>query len=296
MDKQYKEMLQYVLDNGTVKEDRTGTGTISVFGYDMRFDLSKGFPAITTKKLAWKSVVSELLWMLEGSEDERRLAELLYSKPRSELIGKKTIWTDNADNQGVALGYLNDEQNKQLGPVYGSQWRSWYNAQIDEEFDQIVQLIRSLKSNPNSRRHILSAWNVGEIDMMALPPCHYSSEFNVTNNKLSCKLNMRSNDLFLGNPFNVAGYALLTHMLARECGYEVGDLICSIGDAHIYTNHIEQVKELLQREPYPMPTLEIDESFNLIDGLVKGFDNKDVELFTLKNYNYHAAIPAPMAI
>ena len=296
MDKQYKEMLQYVLDNGTHKKDRTGTGTVSVFGYDMRFDLSEGFPAITTKKLAWKSVVSELLWMLEGSQDERRLAELLYGNPREELIGKKTIWTDNADNQGVALGYHNSDLVKGLGPVYGSQWRNWYNAQTDEYVDQITQLIYGLKNNPNSRRHILSAWNVGEIDMMALPPCHYSAEFNVTSDKLSCKLNMRSNDLFLGNPFNVAGYALLTHILANECGLEVGDLICSIGDAHIYVNHIEQVKELLLREPYDMPTLEIDENFDLENALGGGFNKKDVDMFKLICYNSHQSIKAPMAI
>ena len=262
----------------------------------MRFDLSKGFPAITTKKLAWKSVVSELLWMLEGSEDERRLAELLYGKPRSELIGKKTIWTDNADNQGVALGYENNDLIKDLGPVYGSQWRDWYNFQTDTHYDQITGLIYSLKQNPDSRRHILSAWNVGELDQMALPPCHYSSEFNVANGKLSCKLNMRSNDLFLGNPFNVAGYALLTHLLARECGFEVGELICSIGDAHIYTNHIEQVKELLNRVPYDMPRLEIDESFNLMEKLNNGFGKKDVDMFNLIDYNYHPTIKAPMAI
>ena len=296
MDKQYKEMLAYVLRNGVEKTDRTGTGTISVFGYDMRFDLSKGFPAITTKKLAWKSVVSELLWMLEGSQDERRLAELLYGKPREELIDKKTIWTDNADNQGVALGYHNSDLVKGLGPVYGSQWRNWYNGQTDEYIDQITSLLYNLKNDPDSRRHILSAWNVGELEWMALPPCHYSCEFNVTNNKLSCKLNMRSNDLFLGNPFNVAGYALLTHMFARECGYDVGELICSIGDAHIYMNHIDQVKELLMRESFPMPTLEIDENFDLANALGCGFNKKDIDMFTLLCYNYHPTIKAPMAI
>jgi thymidylate synthase len=296
MDKQYKEMLQYVLDNGTYKKDRTGTGTLSVFGYDMRFDLSEGFPAITTKKLAWKSVVSELLWMLEGSEDERRLAEILYDKPREELINKKTIWTDNADKQGKELGYTNTDLIKSLGPVYGSQWRSWYNGQTSEEYDQIAQLINSLKNNPSSRRHILSAFNVGEIGMMALPPCHYAAEFNVTSDRLSCKFNMRSNDLFLGNPFNVAGYALLTHILAKECGYEVGDLICSIGDAHIYVNHVEQVKELLLREPYDMPTLEIDENFSLKSRLYSGFQQKDVDMFKLLCYNSHEAIKAPMAV
>ena len=296
MDKEYKKMLEKVIHYGDIKEDRTGVGTISVFGYETRFDLSKGFPAVTTKKLAWKSVVSELFWMLEGSQDERRLAEILYGKPRGELVGKKTIWTDNADKQGKDLGYRNDDTTKALGPVYGSQWRNWYNGSTDDSFDQIKNLIYDLKSNPYSRRHILTAWNVGEIDQMALPPCHYSCQFNVTNNKLSCKLNMRSNDLFLGAPFNIAGYALLTHLIAKECNFEVGELVYSIGDAHIYMNHVEQVKEQLNRVPYPSPTLEIPEDFNLMEKINTGFSKKDVDMCKLIDYNYHPAIKAPMAV
>jgi thymidylate synthase len=296
MDRQYKEMLAYVLHNGDYRKDRTSVGTISVFGYETRFDLSKGFPAVTTKKLAWKSVVSELLWMLEGSQNERRLAELLYGEPRSLLSNKKTIWTENADKQGKELGYANNELEKGLGPVYGSQWRNWYNGETNNYYDQIKDLIWNLKNDPRSRRHILTSWNVGEIDQMALPPCHFVCQFHVMNNKLSCKLNMRSNDLFLGAPFNIAGYALLTHILARECGFEVGELVYSIGDAHIYSNHVEQVQEQLKRVPYDIPTLQIDKNFDLQTGLSKGFSNKTVDMFKLIDYNSHPAIKAPMAV
>ena len=209
--KQYLSALEYILEKGKNRGDRTGIGTRGVFGYQMRFDLRSGFPAVTTKRLAWKSVVSELLWFLEGSTDERRLAEIHFGKPRKELFEKKTIWTANADKQGRALGYTNTEIEKQLGPVYGKQWRSW-GKDVGGE-DQIKKIIFDLKNNPNSRRHIVSAWNVDKIDKMALPPCHTMFQFHIQDNELSCQLYQRSADMFLGVPFNIASYALLTHIM-----------------------------------------------------------------------------------
>jgi thymidylate synthase len=561
--KQYHDLLEYILKNGQEVKDRTGVGTISVFGYQMRFDLQEGFPAITTKKLAWKSVVSELLWFLEGSTDERRLAELTYGKSRDDLIGKRTIWTDNADVQGVALGYTNNEFVKQLGPIYGYVWSRlentsheiveidkrkiesrhdvffkpnlieinrdvtddfigsilksnhereyividkrntgsnseykiqfldthdtlwvtrpnlrrgqvgkrlvggvgindyygkiyhtdlgkrihtlWYNMirrcydssvpefiyyggkgirvckrwhrlsnfvvdiegipnyyswvknptgyVLDKDYyesdgyspstcvfiksgdntsfqnpsidfhnakicefpdgrtvkfmfnrdlterypdynftnegirlsiinegrhrgckfskvicaegkifrkklliNQLDYVIDKIKNEPESRRIILTAWMPTMIDEMALPPCHYSAQFIVRDNKLSCMLNQRSADVFLGAPFNIASYALLTHILARECGISVGDLIYTIGDAHIYLNHIEQVREQLKREEYPLPELHIDDSFDLNYHLNYNFDLNSASLFTLKNYKHHDKIVAKMAV
>lgn len=290
--KQYINAIQYVLDNGENCSDRTGIGTRSVFGYTMQFDLKEGFPAVTTKKLAWKAVVGELLWFLEGSTDERRLAELTFGKPRTELVGKSTIWTANADAQGKALGYVNNDFTKELGPVYGAQWRN-FNGQV---CDQILWLIEQIKVNPDSRRLILSAWNPVQIAVMALPPCHTLAQFRVINKQLHCLLYQRSCDLGLGASFNHASYALLTHILAKECGLGVGTLIHSIGDAHIYINHIEQLKEQILRTPYPLPSLSISDEFDLIDRLNNGMRLEDSNLFTLDKYIHHPTIQMPMAI
>lgn len=298
--RQYHKLLEDILEYGEETSDRTGVGTKSIFGYQMRFDLRYGFPAVTTKRLAWKSVVSELLWFLEGSTDERRLAELTYAKNKTELVGRNTIWTANADNQGKALGYYNDEFVKELGPVYGAQWRNFngsYGTFGDSEgTDQIEWLLNEIRTNPDSRRLILSAWNPNKLDKMALPPCHAFAQFRVYNGSLSCQLYQRSADSFLGIPFNIASYALLTHIIARECNLEVGDFIHTIGDAHIYLNHINQVKEQLSRTEYPLPTLEIQNDFILSDGLHDEFDIDTASMFVLKNYNYHPTIKADMAV
>ena len=251
-----------------------------------RYNLRLGFPAVTTKKLAWKSVVGELLWFLEGSSDERRLAEITFGKPREELIGKKTIWTANADKQGKDLGYPNTDLVKELGPVYGVQWRNW-----NGDFDQIESIIHQLKNSPESRRIILSAWNVGQIDAMALPPCHTLAQFRVMNGKLSCQLYQRSADMFLGVPFNVASYALLTHILAKLTNLEVGDFIHTIGDAHIYNTHMDQVKILLEREALDSPELVLPE-FETLDELLA----LSVDDFTLSGYNHLPVIKADMAV
>ena len=217
--KAYLDLLEHILENGDTKDDRTNTGTISSFGHQLAFDLKDGFPAVTTKSLAWKGVVSELLWFLEGSSDERRLAEIRYGKPRNELKDLSqysTIWTDNADNQGKDLGYINTETIKELGPVYGSQWRDWSGI------DQVKKLITDLQDNPDSRRHILSAWNVSEIDKMALPPCHVMSQYYVNNGVISCHMYQRSADMFLGVPFNIASYALLLSILANILNLKPG--------------------------------------------------------------------------
>ena len=240
--KAYLDLLQFILDNGEERDDRTNTGTISSFGHQLEFDLTHGFPAVTTKSLAWKGVVSELLWFLEGSNDERRLAEIRFNKDRSELTDLdkySTIWTDNADNQGKELGYENNDFIKILGPVYGVQWRNWAGI------DQINELIKGLKNNPDSRRHILSAWNVGELDEMALMPCHAFFQFHVAYGKLNCQLYQRSADMFLGVPFNIASYSLLTHMLAQLCDLKLGTFVWVGGDCHIYKNHTNQVTCLL---------------------------------------------------
>ncbi|AKE44845.1 thymidylate synthase [Sinorhizobium phage phiM9] len=300
--KQYHDLLVDIVSNGVDAGDRTGTGTRSVFGRQIRFDLAKGFPAMTTKKLQWEAVVSELLWFLEGSTDERRLAELRYGKNRFELTDKKTIWTDNADAQGKALGYVNNDTAKDLGPVYGAQWRTWTFDRVTPRgrergyIDQIDNVIESILKDPHGRRHMVSAWNVPEIESMSLPPCHYSFQFYVRNKKLSCIWNQRSVDVFLGLPFNIASYALLTHIIARECNLEVGELIGSFGDTHIYLNHFDQVKEQLEREPLPLPVLEIDSSFDLNKGLSGCFDLEDSKLFKLNGYLYHPPIKAKMAV
>ena len=286
--KQYLDLLQHILDNGVTKEDRTGTGTKSVFGYQMRFDLSEGFPLVTTKKTHLKAIISELLWFLEGSTDERRLAELHFGENRENLIGKKTVWTANADAQGVQLGYTNTDTIKELGPVYGSQWRSWM-ASDGKEIDQVSELINQIKTNPDSRRLILSAWNVGEIDKMALPPCHTFFQFYVANGKLSCQLYQRSADVFLGVPFNIASYALLTMMVAQVCDLEVGDFVHTFGDVHIYSNHIEQVNLQLTRTPHKKPTMKINPNIKSI------FDFK-MDDFELCDYVCDEPIKAQMAV
>lgn len=275
---QYHDLLADILENGEERDDRTGVGTISVFGRQLRFDLTKGFPAITTKKLAWKAVVSELLWFIEGSGDERRLAEILYGRPDS---GRDTIWTGNAQ---AAYWLPRANFSGDLGRVYGVQWRDWRGV------DQLSNLIEGIKNDPTGRRHILTAWNVDELDQMALPPCHVMSQFYVSNTgKLSCHMYQRSVDVFLGLPFNIASYALLTHMIAHVCGLEVGDLVISMGDTHVYKNHIVQVKQQLNRESYPMPTLWLNPNIKDIDGF-------SMATIDLDNYKCHATIKAEMAV
>ena len=286
--KAYLDLLEYIIKNGEKKEDRTNTGTISSFGHQIEFDLEDGFPAVTTKSLAWKGVVSELLWFLEGSNDERRLAEIRFNKNRSELTDLNnfsTIWTDNADSQGKDLGYLNTETEKILGPVYGVQWRDWSGI------DQINELLNSLKNNPDSRRHILSAWNVSELNKMALPPCHVMSQFYISNGMISCHMYQRSADMFLGVPFNIASYALLLSIFAEILDLKPKRFIHSFGDAHIYLNSIDQVKEQISREPKPLPTLKIP-SLNSIEDLKKF----KVDDFILENYDPHPPIKARMAV
>lgn len=287
--KQYLELLDYILQHGEDRGDRTGTGVISSFGHQIRFNLQDGFPAVTTKSLAWKGVVSELLWFLEGSDDERRLAEIRFQKDRSELTDLSkfsTIWTDNADNQGVELGYENTEMTKKLGPVYGVQWRNWGGV------DQIKKLINDLQSNPNGRRHILSAWNVEKINSMALPPCHVMSQFYISKSgRLSCQMYQRSADMFLGVPFNIASYALLQSILANILNLTPGEFVHTFGDAHIYKNSIDQVKEQLSRKPKKLPKL-VMPNIDSIDSL----NNYSVDDFVLDGYESHPALKAPMAI
>ena len=284
-EEEYLDLLHTVMHKGEErKNERTGIGTLSIFMNTIRYDLSNGFPLLTTKRVPFKSVLSELLWFLEGSMNERRLAEIHYGKPRDELIGKKTIWTANADAQGVALGHYNSDTNKDLGPVYGVQWRNWNGI------DQITNLIDGIKSNPQSRRHILSAWNVKDLDKMALPPCHVMSQFYVSNEgKLSCSLYQRSADLFLGVPFNIASYSLLTHMIAHVCKFSVGEFIHVTGDGHIYTNHLKAVEEQLQREPVAFPKLVIKRDVSSI------FDFK-MNDFEIVDYDPYDTIRAPMAV
>lgn len=286
--KQYLDLLQHILDNGVTKEDRTGTGTTSVFGYQMRFDLSEGFPLVTTKKTHLKAIISELLWFIEGSTDERRLAELHHGDVPENIIGKKTVWTANADAQGKDLGYTNTDTVKELGPVYGAQWRSWQAAD-GTSVDQLSELINLIKTNPDSRRMILSAWNVAELDKMALPPCHTFFQFYVANGKLSCQLYQRSADVFLGVPFNIASYALLTMMIAQVCELEVGDFVHTFGDAHIYSNHMEQVNLQLSRTPHAKPTMKINPE-------VKDINDFKMDDFELCDYVCDEPIKAPMAV
>ena len=263
--KQYLDLMRHVREHGVFKEDRTGTGTYSCFGYQMRFDLSEGFPLVTTKKLHLRSIIHELLWFLSGDTNIRYLKENGVS-----------IWDEWADEDG------------NLGPVYGSQWRSW-PAAGGRHIDQITQIVEQIKNNPDSRRLIVSAWNVGEIENMALPPCHAFFQFYVADGKLSCQLYQRSADIFLGVPFNIASYALLVHMMAQQCDLEVGDFVWTGGDVHLYANHLEQTDLQLTREPLPLPELVIKRKPESI------FDYK-FEDFLIEGYESHPHIKAPVAI
>lgn len=275
--KQYKELLQHILDRGVHKADRTGTGTISTFGYQMRFDLGKGFPIVTTKKTHLKSIIHELLWFLKGETNIKYLND-----------NGVTIWDEWADEEG------------ELGPIYGYQWRNWrtYDPmsigdgvlyESSTTIDQIRNVIDQIKRNPDSRRLIVSAWNVAELDDMALQPCHVMFQFYVADGKLSCQLYQRSADTFLGVPFNIASYSLLTMMIAQVCGLKPGEFIHTIGDAHIYTNHLDQVKELLFRKEYPLPLM-------VLNPEIKSIDDFKYEDFTLMGYLYHPPIKAPVAV
>ncbi|MEQ9110830.1 MAG: thymidylate synthase [Rhodospirillaceae bacterium] len=262
---QYLDLMRHVLEHGEKKEDRTGTGTRSVFGYQMRFDLSQGFPAVTTKKLHLRSIIYELLWFLRGDTN------IGYLKDH-----KVSIWDEWADEKG------------DLGPVYGYQWRSWPNPK-GGTIDQIDKLLTSLKNNPDSRRHMVTAWNPADVDSMALPPCHCLFQFYVANGRLSCQLYQRSADIFLGVPFNIASYALLTLMVAQVTGYEPGDFVHTFGDAHLYSNHMEQAKTQLGRTPRPLPVMRLNQ--NVTD--LFAFDFKDFELV---GYDPHPHISAPVAV
>ena len=301
---QYLNALQQVLDQGEVRDDRTGVGTISLFGMQQRYNLAESFPAVTTKKLAWRACVGELLWMIEGSGNERRLAEITYSNPE----GVVTIWTPNA----LAPYWKPRAQSEgDLGRVYGVQWRHWrtpvehkqetfkddfgntFNRQSllhIKETDQLTNLINGIKQDPHGRRHILSAWNPGELDQMALPPCHVLAQFYVSkDNRLSCQMYQRSCDMFLGVPFNIASYSLLTALIAQVCNLRVGEFVHVLGDAHIYLNHIEQVKEQLTRETLPAPTLWLNPA---ITDITK-FTMADIRL---DGYQSHSSIKAEMAV
>ncbi len=263
--RQYLELLDTVLTRGTLKDDRTGTGTLSIFGHQLRFDLNQGFPAVTTKKLQLKSVVGELIWFLQGSTNVRWLQERGIS-----------IWDEWADADG------------ELGPVYGHQWRSW-PAPDGRQIDQIARVVQSIRTNPDSRRHIVSAWNVAEVDDMALPPCHTMFQFYVADGRLSCQLYQRSADVFLGVPFNIASYALLTHMVAQVCGLGVGDFVHTFGDAHLYLNHLDQATLQLSREPRALPRLELNPARTELADFVES----DV---TLLDYHPHPWIKAPISV
>lgn len=262
---QYQQLLQYILDNGATKTDRTGTGTISCFGYQMRFDLQKGFPLVTTKKLHLKSIIYELLWFLQGNTNIKYL-----------------------NNHGVNIWNEWADENGDLGPVYGKQWRSWQGAD-GTAIDQISEAIRMIKNSPDSRRIIVSAWNVAELPQMALMPCHALFQFYVAEGKLSCQLYQRSADVFLGVPFNIASYALLTMMIAQVCDLQCGDFVHTFGDVHLYSNHIEQAKLQLTREPFQLPTMKINTS-------VKDIFSFQFEDFELQNYQFHPHIKAPVAV
>lgn len=302
--KTYLNALQQVLDHGEVRDDRTGVGTISLFGMQQRYNLAESFPAVTTKKLAWRACVGELLWMIEGSGDERRLAEITHGT----RDGVTTIWTPNA-----LAPYWKPRARHEgdLGRVYGVQWRHWRTYEtreagsfkdsfgtyystpagvVEKKVDQLQDLIAGIKQDPHGRRHILTAWNPGELDQMALPPCHAFAQFYVSGDgRLSCQMYQRSCDMFLGVPFNIASYSLLTHLIARTCNLKVGEFVHVLGDAHIYLNHVEQVKQQLQREPLPAPQLWLNPDVtNIFD-----FTMSDIKL---EGYNSHGAIQADMAV
>jgi thymidylate synthase len=263
--RQYLDLMQYVLDSGVRKEDRTGVGTLSVFGYQMRFDLSAGFPLLTTKKMHLRSIIYELLWFLAGDTNVRYLQE-----------NKVTIWDEWADDSG------------DLGPVYGHQWRSW-PVNGNGHIDQIATVVEQIRHNPDSRRHIVSAWNVGDIDNMALPPCHCLFQFYVAEDRLSCQLYQRSADIFLGVPFNIASYALLTMMMAQVTGYQPGEFVHTFGDAHLYLNHLDQARLQLTRSPYPLPTMRLNPD-------IQSIFEYSYEDFELLSYSSHPRIAAPIAV
>lgn len=311
----YLDLCRYVLENGTKKEDRTGTGTVSVFGYQMRFDLQKGFPLLTTKKVPFRLIASELLWFLKGDTNIRYLLEHnnniwnewafknwveseAYDGPDMTDFGRRSLQDDSFRKtyetqmerfkQLILADDSFSERFGHLGDVYGKQWRNWKTTQ-GESIDQLQDIIETIKKNPDSRRLIVSAWNPEDVPSMALPPCHTMFQFYVANNKLSCQLYQRSGDIFLGIPFNIASYSLLTHMIAKECGLEVGEFIHTIGDAHLYTNHLEQVETQLNRTPKALPTLQIKDSLHSV------FDASmdDLEII---GYEPHPAIKAPVAV
>lgn len=300
--KQYLDLIEDILENGNEREDRTGIGTISVFGRQIRFNMQKGFPIVTTKFVPFRSVVSELIWFLEGSTNEHRLAEIRNEKPYNELTEKerKTIWTLNAENQGTALGYKDGE----LGPIYGKQWCKWKKTIIEPmrdffasfcgttfrniEINQIENIIKEIKENPTSRRLLVSAWNVAELDEMALPPCHYSFQFYVDGDKLSLMWNQRSVDSFLGLPFNIASYGLLLHIIAKLTNKIPHELIGNLGDVHIYKNHLGVVKEQLKKPIHELPTLKMPE--------IKSLEGLKTSDFILENYRHEETLKGKMAV
>ncbi|WP_394121698.1 thymidylate synthase [Planococcus donghaensis] len=313
--KQYLDLCEHILHNGATKEDRTGTGTLSVFGHQMRFDLNEGFPLMTTKKTAFRLIVSELLWFIKGDTNVRSLlqdnnhiwdewafaqwvASDEYAGPDMTDFGRRAQKDPEFEElykmemQGFQRKVIENpefaEKYGDLGPVYGKQWRSWATTQ-GGTIDQLKNVIESIKKNPDSRRHLVTAWNPEFIDEMALPPCHIMFQFYVADGKLSCQLYQRSADVFLGVPFNIASYALLTHLIARECKLEVGDFVHTTGDTHLYSNHLEQVKEQLTREPKPLPTLKINEDIESI------FDLTLADI-TIEGYDPHPRIKAPVAV
>ena len=280
--KQYLNALKYVLENGTDRKDRTGVGTRAVFGMQLRFNMQDGFPAITTKKLAWRSVVSELLWFIEGSDDERRLAEILHGT-RDKT--KTTIWTDNANSD---YWTPNSRFEGDLGRVYGVQWRKWKTPE-GKDVDQLANAINMIKENPTSRRIIVNAWNPGELNKMALPPCHAFFQFFVADGKLSLQMYQRSCDMFLGVPFNIASYSLLTHMVAEQCDMDVGEFIWTGGDCHLYLNHLEQAELQLSRTPHALPAL-------VIKRKPASLFEYQFEDFEIVNYHAHPHIKAEVAV
>lgn len=311
----YLDLCRYVLKNGTKKEDRTGTGTVSVFGYQMRFDLQKGFPLLTTKKVPFRLIASELLWFLKGDTNIRYLLQHnnniwnewafknwveseAYDGPDMTDFGRRSLQDDSFRaayetqmgrfKQQILTDDSFSERFGHLGDVYGKQWRNWKTTQ-GESIDQLQDIIETIKKNPDSRRLIVSAWNPEDVPSMALPPCHTMFQFYVADNKLSCQLYQRSGDIFLGIPFNIASYSLLTHLIAKECGLEVGEFIHTIGDAHLYTNHLEQVETQLSRTPKALPTLQINDSLRSV------FD-ASMEDLEIIGYEPHPAIKAPVAV